>query len=207
MKKNLNMKLLLTSAGFANKKIGEAFVAEIGKPLGQKTVLVIVYAQNDDEQFYINKSIQELKNFGFKKITIYNLHIPMAVEELPKFDAIYVCGGNTYLILKKMRETGIDKLIISQVKAGAIYVGVSAGSIIAGPGIKIAGHGSEGDSNDVKLTDLNGFKLTDIIIFPHFKEPLRFEVESFQKLVKNPVIALTNDQALLIIDGKSRMIE
>jgi dipeptidase E len=206
-KKNQNLKLLLTSAGLANQKIKEVFLAEVGEPLKEKMVLLIAYAQNNDEQFYVDKSVEELQTLGMQKITIFNLHMPTVVTNLPKFDVIYMCGGNTFSILKKLRETGIDKLVISQVNSGALYVGVSAGSIIAGPDIKIAGHGSEGDPNDVKLVDLSGFKFTDTIIFPHYRELLKSEVESFQRLVKNPVIALTDNQALLISGGKSIIIE
>jgi dipeptidase E len=200
------MKLFLTSAGFSNKKIGEAFVAELGKSPEQTTVLVVAYAQNDNEQFYVNESIKELKDLGFNKISIFNLHNPEMVLQ-SNFDVIYVCGGNTYSILKKMRDTKLDKFIIREVENGAIYVGVSAGSIIAGPGIKIAGYGSESDPNDVQLTDLGGFKLTNTIIFPHFREELKHEVESFRKLVAQPVVALTNDQALVIVDSESRIVE
>jgi peptidase E len=204
--KKLKMKLFLTSAGFSNKKISEAFVAELGKSPEQATVLVVAYAQNENEQFYVNESVKELKDLGIKKINVFNLHNPEMILQ-PNFDAIYVCGGNTYSIMKKVRETKLDKFIIQEIENGAIYVGVSAGSIIAGPGIKIAGHGSEGDPNDVQLTDLNGLKLTDMIIFPHFREPLRHEVESFQKQVKQKVVALTNDQAFVILNGKSKVIE
>jgi dipeptidase E len=201
------MKLLLTSTGFANQKIGELFVSEIGNPIEQKNILIVVYAQNDREQFYVDESVKEIKALGFIKIIIFNLHTPINIEKIPRIDAVYVCGGNTYSILKKMRETGIANFIISQVKKGAMYVGVSAGSIIAGPEIKIAGYGSEGDSNDVGLVDLKGLKLTDVIIFPHFKESLRSEVDSFQKIVGWPVVALTDSQVLFIADGKSSLIE
>ena len=201
------MKIFLTSAGFANKVLGEAFVKELSKQAAHPHVLLVTYAQNEDEQFYVNESIKELENLGVRYITTFNLNTPMDIKLLPSFDAIYVCGGNTFAILKKLKETGLDKFIISQVKNRSIYVGVSAGSIIAGPDIKIAGHGSEGDPNDVKLVDLNGFKLTDKIIFPHFREPLRGEVVSFQKLVKQEVVPLTNEQALIIIDDKVRLVE
>ena len=75
---------------------------------------------------------------------------------------MYVCGGNTFKILHKLRETRLDVYITKQVEQGALYVGVSAGSIIAGPDIEIAGWGSEGDENEVNLQDLEGFNFTDI---------------------------------------------
>ncbi len=52
-------------------------------------------------------------------------------------------------ILNKLRETRLDQFIIENVNKGSIHVGVSVGSIIAGPSIEIAGWGSEGDKNDI----------------------------------------------------------
>jgi len=120
------------------------------------------------------------------------------VTELVMPDVIYLCGGNTFSILNKTRETKLDKFIIDQVKSGSVYVGVSAGSIIAGPSIEIAGWGSEVDKNEVGLKEINGFNFVDFSVFPHFHEELRNEVEDFKKQVNYRVFELTNEQAMFV---------
>jgi len=199
------MKLLLTSSGLSNSVISKSFLDKLSKPVSESTVFVIAYAQNDTEEFYVNESKREISQLGFNDISVINLnHVVCDLSSL-KFDVIYVCGGNTFSILSKLRETGLDVFIINQIRSGAIFIGVSAGSIIAGPDIEIAGWGSEGDENIANLKDLSGLNLTNIAIFPHFHNELTVEVEKFKEMVKYEVIAINDSQAV-IIDGSNYKI-
>lgn len=192
------MKLFLTSAGFANQEISKVFLEQLPRPASESGVLIVTYAQNLKEEFYVNESKEEMRRIGFENIVIANMHNPIDVSNLGNFNVIYVCGGNTFAILQKLRETGLDAFIVYQVHAGAVYVSVSAGSIIAGPSVEIASWGSEGDENKIGLEDLTGFGLVNIEVFPHFHEELRLEVEEFKKKVPYKVFELTNDQAVFV---------
>ena len=206
---DINMNLLLTSAGLGNEKIKDFFVEKLlegEKELSDCSVLMVAYAQNKDEQFYVDQSKSELVDIGIGDITVFNLTEEKFLAD-KKYDVVYVCGGNTFSILERMRITGIDKYIKKEViENNMLYVGVSAGSIIAGPNVEIAGWGSEGDPNDVGLTDLSGFNFTDIAVFPHFRPELSDEVSDFQKKVSYPVIALTNDEAILVDSAEHKKI-
>ncbi len=200
------MKLLLTSAGLANENIKQGFLKLLGKNPETCTALIIAYGQNPEENFYINKAKEEVERLGFMTIVL-NMNDCPGISTLPDFDVIYVCGGNTFAILKKTRELGLPEYIKKQVEMGSVYVGVSAGSIIAGPDIKIAGWGADGDINEVGLTDTQGFKLTNISTYVHYDVERHFqEVEDFKKTVEYPVQAITNDQAIVIENGESAEI-
>lgn len=201
------MNLVLTSAGLKNKKVAEKFLKILPNKPENVKVLMITFAQSDEEESYVNESKQELIDLGLKNITIANMHRDIMIDTFNDFNVIYVCGGNTFSILQKLRETKLNKFIIEQVKKGTIYVGVSAGSIIAGKNIEIASWGSEGDKNEINLKDLKGLSLTDVTIFPHFKQELRTEVEKFRNKVKYPVIELTDEQAMFIINGNKQIIQ
>ncbi len=200
-------KILLTSAGFLNPKIAKEFINILPKKIEDIKILVISYVQNDDEQYYIDKSKKELIDLGFEKIQNLNLNEDFDIEVLGDFEVIYICGGNTYLILDKLKKTDLFDFIKKQVEKGSVFVGVSAGSIIAGDNIEIAGWGSEGDKNEINLQDLAGFSFTDVAIFPHFREELKIEVEEFKNKVNYRVIGLTDNQAFLVIDNKEKIIE
>lgn len=199
-------KLFLTSAGFINQEIIKVFLAELSKPISDTRILVVAYAQNSNEEFYVNESKEELKRIGFVNIATVNMIGSIDIDSLGNFDVIYVCGGNTFAILNKIRETKLDVFIIFQVNEGAIYVGVSAGSIIAGPDIEIAGWGSEGDKNEINLKDLKSFNFIDIAVFPHFHEELRGEVDEFRKKVNYQVVEITDDQAVFVKGKNVRLI-
>lgn len=200
------MKLILTSAGLSNPNIVNAFLKLLAREPKETSLLVVAYGQNKEENFYINESRKEVENLGFK-VVILNMNESFCIDDLQNFDVIYVCGGNTFSILNKMRKTGIDNYIKSQVSKGVIYLGVSAGSIIAGPSIEIAGWGIDGDDNEVGLKNMEGFNFTDTVIFPHFEEERnRDEVEEFKKKVSYPVQELTNEQCLVISKSQKTLI-
>ncbi|MBU1177327.1 MAG: Type 1 glutamine amidotransferase-like domain-containing protein [Patescibacteria group bacterium] len=203
----MNKKLFLTSAGFLNKEISDLFLKELDKEPSKSRIFMVTSARTKEEEYYIEESRKELVDLGFKDIFIYNLDKRVSINEVKDCDVIYICGGNTYYIMKKFRETGLDKIVIKSVNQGKIYVGVSAGSIMAGPNIEISGWGINGDKNDVNLKDLTGFNFTNISIFPHFEEDKhRLEVEEFKKKVNYPVIELTDNQAVFVEGEEYRVI-
>ena len=155
-------KFFLISAGFLNKEISDLFLKELNKKPEDSRIFMVTSARTKEEEYYIEESKKELINLGFKDIFVFNLDRKISMNEVRDFDAIYVCGGNTYYIMKRFKETGLDKIVMELVNQGKIYVGVSAGSIMAGPSIGISGWGIDGDKNDVNLKDLTGFNFTDI---------------------------------------------
>jgi len=201
-----NIKLLLTSAGFLNKEISDLFLKELGKEPSKSRIFMVTSARTREEEYYIQESKQELIDLGFKDIFVFNLDRKILLDEVKNYDAIYVCGGNTFYIMKRFRETGLDKIVIELVNQGKIYIGVSAGSVMAGPDIEIASWGEDGDKNDVNLKDLTGFNFTNITVFPHFEEKNKQEVEEFKKKVNYPVIELTDNQAVFVKLGSYEII-
>ena len=200
-------KLLLTSTGLANQNIKNQFLQIIDEPVSQiKIIFVPTAARSEEELKHVNESKKELLDLGIFKnnIKTLNLDNPVSFQEVKDFDVIYVCGGNTFYLLKKVRETSFDKVIIEFAKTDKLYLGVSAGSILVCPNIDIA---NPFDENDVNLTDLTGLNLTDVIVSPHYCEEEKQIIEDFKKKSQYKVVPLTDNQALLVIDGETKIIE
>lgn len=202
------MKLLLTSTGLGNKKIRDFFIAVLPRAPEECSVLMAAYAQNEYvESIYANESKNELMVLGINRIFVFNLNEEKFDDAGMMYDVIYVCGGNTFAILDRMRKTGIDGYIKKAVMAGvSFYVGVSAGSIIAGPNILTAGWGSEADGNFVGLSDLTGLQLTNVSVLPHLKFAYEARLKELAKSVDYPVIGLTDEEALLVEDSDVKKI-
>ncbi|MFH1307624.1 MAG: Type 1 glutamine amidotransferase-like domain-containing protein [archaeon] len=194
-------KLILTSSGLDNPKLIKEFLNLISKPINKLKILIIFGVKTKEERFYVEESIKELIKIGINKENIFEVNInkDVIVKSYKGFEVIYFCGGNTYYLLDRIRKTGIDKLIKNSVKKGILYLGVSAGSIIAGKSIEIAGWGIEGDINEVNLKNLSGLKFTNIAIFPHYKDKLKKEVIEFKAKVDYPVKALRDGESIVII--------
>jgi hypothetical protein len=60
-------------------------------------------------------------------------------EPLAEADCIWVTGGNTFYLWHHMKRSGVDELVRRRVlEDGALYVGCSAGAIVAGSSIRTA---------------------------------------------------------------------
>jgi len=193
------MKLFLTSNGLENKDVSNHFEMSF-LPKKPKDLCFLVISIQDLEQdaFYLEKTLREIKNTGAQDIDIFKLGDEKFITE-KDYNVIFVCGGNTFDYLDRVRKTGLDKFIVDFAKKeNSTYVGISAGSILAGPDIEIAGWGSEGDKNNINLLDLQGLGLTNFSIYPHYREDLKLELDDFKKRVGYPVVELKDDQALFL---------
>lgn len=127
-------KLLLTSAGFESPEVMGCFLQMLGKPAGAARALYIPTAAIDEEaKAMLPKCWDDLMNAGLlpENITLYDLDAPMSPGELSTFDAVYFCGGSTEFLLARVRATGFDKALGQALEKGLVYVGVSAGSVMA----------------------------------------------------------------------------
>jgi dipeptidase E len=194
--------ILLTSSGMQMKN---EIVKLLQKPAYDITVAFITTAAKPQEnKDYVNQDLQTMKDLGFnvQEIDIEGKTEIQVFKMIELKDIIYVAGGNTYYLLKAMRKCHFERTIRKLLKQGKVYLGVSAGSIVAGKSIKTAGW--VGDENIVKLRSLKGMNLVPFDIFPHYdlkydeiikkKAPFRWQ----RKKIK----FLKDDQAILV-QGKN----
>lgn len=87
------------------------------------------------------------------------------LDALGRAEALFMGGGNTYALLKRLREAGLLPAIRARVEAGMPYVGASAGSNVAGPTIL-----STNDWNVVALDRFEALGLVSFNVNPHYKE-------------------------------------
>mgnify|MGYP001563060064 FL=1 len=123
------MKLLLTSSGIGVK---DEIIKFIPKPYSNtKVAYVITASKMENIISYLNAETELLKNLGcvVELITFENCSEEKAGNLLKDKNLIYVQGGNTFYLLKVLKESGADKIIIDMVKTGIPYIGVSAGAI------------------------------------------------------------------------------
>jgi len=202
-------KILLTSAGFENPKIGEEFLKLLEKPASEVKVLFIPTASRTDEElYYVGKARKELINVGIREENIvnFNLDRELLEEESNKIDVLYVCGGNTFYLLHKIRENKFDEKIKEMLNKEIVYVGASAGSMVMGPDIEVSGIKVDWDKNDIGLKDLTGLKLTDKRISPHYTKGDEKIIKKFEKETGKNVTRLTDNQAILIKDGEVKIL-
>jgi len=123
--------------------------------------------------------------------------------ELSNYDAIFIGGGNTFKLLKRLRESNLDKKLIKFLENGGKVYGGSAGAIIWGNNIETAKLCVDKDKNLVGLKDTSGFNKTqNHDIQCHFEDYQINEHQSYIKRTDRNVIAIPDGAYLLIEDGK-----
>lgn len=112
-----------------------------------------------------------------------------AREELSGFDAVYIGGGNTFLLMELLRSSGFDRHLSEYAARGGAIYGGSAGAVVLGRNVLTASHL---DPNEVALTDTRGLDLArGHAIWVHYREeddPLIYEYIHKYMI---PVLALT----------------
>jgi dipeptidase E len=196
------MKLLLTSVGLkGHPEIKKTFIESLGKKPSQAKILVVSTSVEGDANWYhVQKTIRSLRNVGVTNIHIFSLDRKIRRSELCGIDVIYVCGGNTFWYLDRMRRTGLGKEITRLVKSGVFYFGVSAGSVVAGSNIESAGW-KHADRNTIHLKDLRGLNLAPFVISVHLDGSNIGAVKKAADAARYPVMGITDRQAIFIKDG------
>lgn len=184
---------------------GGAIAKEIGRK-GLKLLFVTTGSEVDEGPFdWQDDDKKGLFDAGFdlKDFTFTGKNKEEIEKAVKECDVIHINGGNTFYLLEKMKETGADKIINDFVEQGKIYIGSSAGSIIAGPDIYPARIGDD-ISVAPNLTNYKGLELVDFIDLPHWGN------EIFRVVYENKTIEHTyggDNKIILLRDSQYIKVE
>lgn len=197
--------IFLTSTGLSSELVTERFKGLFSDNKNHAVAIVTTAAEEKENNRYSQLAKKQFSEMGFLSIDFIDLETEPD-KDFSKYDIVYVCGGNTFKLLKFAREANFNASIESLLKRNGIYIGVSAGSIIVGPSIEIAGEVAP-DKNEVGLEDLTGFGITNLIVLPHYSPEIEEETRAFEAKHRVTVERLSNSQALLIENGEKTIIE
>lgn len=173
------------------------------KNLKGKTITFIPTASIvETVNFYVKSGRKTLENMG---LMVDELEISTASAEeittkLKQNDYIYVTGGNTFFLLQEMKRTGTDQLIKEEVNSGKLYIGESAGAIVASADIEYA-KGMDSIDEAPNLESFEALGLVDFYPVPHYNNP-PFQVAS-KKIIDTysstlKLSPISNQEAILV---------
>lgn len=216
------MKLLLTSAGIKNPSIHNALVNLLGKPIAESSALCIPTASyaltvggewrgaNSAWNFISgHEPVCPMCELGWKSLGVLELTaLPSLAKEVwgptvQAIDVLLVNGGDPLYLCYWMRQSGLADLLPS---LRAVYVGLSAGSMVLTPKI---------GEDFVRWTPPTGDKstlgLVDFSIFPHLDHPMLPEntmadAERWAARLDVPSYAIDDETAIQVVDGAIQVI-
>lgn len=203
------MKLLLTSAGITNQSILKALDDLADKPLDQLKIAFIPTAANLEEgdKGWLIDDLRRLSFLKFREIDIVDISaLPKTIwlKRLKTADVLFVEGGNTYHLMYWFNQSGLSDILPELLKT-RIYIGVSAGTIVATPSLINACSESKALKNIGEKINHDGLSLVDFMVEPHLNSAY-FPESTLDNLKKSspkypyPIYGL-DDETAIKIDG------
>lgn len=200
------MKTLILSSAGIRFPVPERELLKIlkKKPKDTKVAHVITASKGKKDTGYVDGDRARFQELGFQveEIDIANKTEKELEILLRDKDIIYVQGGNGFYLLSEVRKSGFDNVVRKLLNSGVIYMGVSAGTYIACPTIEMH-NWKRIKENTYGLTDLTAMNLVPFLVSVHYnREKYREKVKAGIASTSLPVRILTDDQLLLVQDGK-----
>jgi len=234
------MRALLTSSGIKNGSIRDALVGLLGKPIAESNALFIPTAiypfpggPGMAWRAICGKAPSPLCELGWKSLGVLELTALPSIEEtawvptVRDADALLVGGGDPLFLADWMRRSGLTALLPT-LRAEAVYVGVSAGSIAAtstfvetytepprgkdGPpkSEDIVFATPEGDIHRTLVTG-QGAGLVDFAVIPHLEHAHHPDAslpnaERWAARIPAPTYAIDDETAISVLDGVTEVV-
>ena len=206
------MKLLLTSFWTSPEQDVE-LIKLVGKALKDIKVAYIENAYdvyNDEASLVEGRQVLKDKGFDFELVDLRNFRNKRQElrQKLESKDIFWFTGGNPYYLRWLMKTSGADETIPELVGQGKVYVGASAGAVVAGPTLKY--FDELDDPNEAGEIIWDGLNLTHIVVVPHIdNEEFGAGCRKSGELVKQAgykTQPITDTQAFLIDGSRMRVI-
>jgi dipeptidase E len=211
------MKLLLTSAGIKNTSIHDALVDLMGKPIAEASALCIPTATHalpggagHAWRFISGREPRTpMCELGWKSLGVLELTALSSIDEelwvpmVRETDVLLVYGGDPLYLCYWMRQSGLADLLPS---LRAVYVGLSAGSLVMTPRI---------GEDFVRWKPPTGgdstLGLVDFSIFPHvdhedMPDNSMANAETWAAGIPGPAYAIDDETAIQVTDGTVEVV-
>ncbi|MFZ2512234.1 MAG: Type 1 glutamine amidotransferase-like domain-containing protein [Gordonia sp. (in: high G+C Gram-positive bacteria)] len=158
-----------------------------------------------DNGFVIHER-ERLTDFGYRVSTLRARDATgpkQFGEALDALDAVYVCAGETFVLLDSLQRGGLREVLADRVRAGLAYIGLSAGAVIAGPSAEPV-RLMDDPTLAPDLTDYRGLGLIDSVPIPHADGLIpTYPPETFTQIRRDygnrfPLTFINDDQALRV---------
>jgi dipeptidase E len=210
------MKLLLTSAGITNSSIRAALLDLLGRPIAECRALLISTAsyplRGGPELAWSFIAGEEprtpMAELGWKSVGVLELTALPSIDRatwlaaVHDADVLLVNGGDAVYLDRWLRESGLAELLPS---ASAVYVGLSAGSLVMAPRI------ADVFAAWTSPAGGEGLGMVDFEIFPHLDNPelpenTMADAERWASGLTGSGYAIDDQTAITVVDGTVEVV-
>jgi len=159
---------------------------------------------------YINKTDKEaLQGLGLivEELEVSREPYDVIENSISGADCIFVCGGSTFFLLQELKRKGADKLISRHIEEGKLYMGTSAGSLIAQKDIVADGVDDPKFGPDLK-GDFSALGFIDFYMYVHYGSHYWGDDDAYidKYYAKLNYVKLSDKQAVTVDGGKIEVV-
>ena len=184
---------------------------EIRDVLGTiKRVLFVPFALHDREA-YVAQARKRFEAMGYALDSVHDAGDAKAAnDQVDQAEAIFIGGGNTFRLLRSLYQLELLAPIRRRVAEGMLYIGSSAGSVVAAPTIKT--------TNDMPIVEPASFNSLGLISFQinahyldpdpnstHMGETREVRLNQFLEDNETPVVGLREGCMIRVEQGVHRL--
>ncbi|MEK7143596.1 MAG: Type 1 glutamine amidotransferase-like domain-containing protein [Patescibacteria group bacterium] len=198
--------IVLASSG---KYLTEGDWSFLPKPVEQMKIGYIITASKGVKDLsYLERRKQRMNElkYDFEEMDIERKSEQELRGVLKGKEMVYVEGGNTFYLLKAVRESGFDKAIKELVDDGMVYLGSSAGAYITCPTIEMATWKHQDKYDHCGVTDFTAMNLVPFLVTAHYASEYAELLKEKIRQSQYPVRILTDDQAILVQNGSTKLV-
>lgn len=193
--------LIISSSRLGATWMRNKFEKVLGTALSDKKLLIIPCASANEEKAG-TQAIEDALSFGFKREHIFifsvrSFSILGRIYTEPKYDYIYVTGGNTFKLLHDLKECGYDKVLRKTIIEDATYIGSSAGAYLIS---KDVSHIQKYDENNYGIDDFSGLGILDARLICHFDNDRYYDYYKL-RMSTSDVVFTIDDDSILVVDN------
>lgn len=120
-------------------------------------------------------------------------------------NVIHIEGGNTFYLLKAIKETNFGEILKELIEEGKIYIGTSAGAYIMCPTIEVANWNDNGRDR-FGITDFTALNYVPFVLKVHYTNEMETKIKDNMNTLKYPLRILRDGQGILVEDNKYTFI-
>jgi dipeptidase E len=164
---------------------------------------IITASKTARDPSWFNKTRQTIKENGYD-IEDFDIE-GKTKDEIKDFfkdkNIIHIEGGNTFYLLKAIRETGFADTLKELLNEGKVYIGTSAGAYIMCPTIEVS-NWNDNDRDRLGIIDFTALNYVPFVLKVHYIDEMAEKIKENMKILKYPLRILRDGQGILVEDGK-----
>jgi dipeptidase E len=165
-------------------------------------------AGEDLDNRHYDKKRNWYRQYGvnnFMKFELGSSYDESKLQELYDCDLIHLSGGNTFQFLENIKKRNFKDFLLKYIKKGGVLVGISAGSYVMTPTIKI----TTLYKDNPPIMNYIGMNLVDFEFLPHYqnkKDMLNLFLEYSKNNNDRKIYLCEDNDGIYINDNEIELI-